>query len=64
MPKLNVTYSVNGLIGPMTDTVTVSDVYSIDEVTQAVEELLTEVSLALNETLSLRRILFARPHRS
>jgi hypothetical protein len=63
MITLDVTYSVNGLIGPMTDTVTVPEQYTMDDVKAGIEILLTEVSAALDKKLSIRHILFARPHR-
>jgi hypothetical protein len=63
MITLDVTYSVNGLIGPMTDTVTVPEQYTMEDVKAGLEVLLTEVSAALDKKLAIRHIMFARPHR-
>ena len=61
--NLEVTYSVNGLIGPMTDVVEVPDNYNMSDVRIALTTLLVEVGAAMNQRLTLRNILFARPPR-
>lgn len=61
MTSIDVTYSVNGLIGPMTDTIEVPANYTMDDVAAALNTILEEVSTAMNKHITLRHILFAKP---
>lgn len=61
MNDITVTYSVNGLLGPMTDTVTVPDNYSDGDIKSALEVLLADCSKAMDKHLTLRHILLVLP---
>jgi hypothetical protein len=61
--NVEVIYSVNGLIGPMTDDITVPDNYTPEDVRAAVKVLLAECSVAMNKQLTLRNILLVLPPR-
>ena len=60
MINLTVTYSVNGLLGPVTDNVTVPDNYTDDDIKSALEVILTDCSKAMDRHLSIRHILLVK----
>jgi hypothetical protein len=60
MTNLQVIYSVNGLIGPMTDDVTVPDNYNDDDIKSALEVILADCSKSLDRHLSIRHILMVK----
>lgn len=60
MINLQVTYSVNGLIGPMTDDITVPDNYSDDDIKSAIGVILADCSKVTDRHLSLRHILLVK----
>jgi hypothetical protein len=62
MIRLDVTYSVNGLLAPMTDTVEVPDQYTIDDITAVLNKHVAQAGEVLQRPLSVRQVLFARPH--
>lgn len=60
MINLQVTYSVNGLIGPLTDDITVPDNYGDDDIKSAIGVILADCSKAMDRHLSLRHILLVK----
>lgn len=60
MTNLQVIYSVNGLIGPMTDDIIVPDEYTDDDIRTALEVILADCSEAMDRHLSIRHILLVK----
>jgi hypothetical protein len=60
MTNLQVTYSVNGLLGPMTDDITVPDQYTDTDIKSALEVILADCSKAMDRHISLRHVLLVK----